>query len=120
MTDLAASAVARVRDDDIDVLVFAEHEDGSGQRLEIQRSLEATEQDLRRGMDTYCFVTERGATHYGGLERWSLAGDTITLTLSSDAASRLGVGPDVVIRLAKGTPPVSEVSAALAEVVRPS
>jgi Immunity protein 10 len=67
-TSFDASAVAFVRDDlNAQYLVLAEHADGSGRRLEVQRSLRVDAQDHSLGMDTYCLVTEDQATHYGGV-----------------------------------------------------
>jgi len=93
MTEFSARAVARLRDEDLgaDVLVLAEHEDGSGRRLELQRSLEVTDEDRRLGMDTFCLVNETGSVHYGGVEEWSLIDSELRLKLTDEAAAAMHV-----------------------------
>jgi hypothetical protein len=72
------------------VVVLAEHPDGSGLRLEIQRALEFDEQDRALGMDTYCLCTDSGATHYGGIVRHELSSPWLTIVLDVSAAEALG------------------------------
>ena len=88
----AASAVAVERDDDLNVeyLVLAEHHDRAGRRFEVQRPLEADEQDKALGQDTYCLVTESGATHYGGVRRWRVDDAMLVAELDATAAQTLG------------------------------
>lgn len=69
-------------------VVLAEHEDGSGLRLELQRSLT---DDADPGLDTYCLCTEDGACHYGGVASWSFTGRVLTLALDARAAAVFGV-----------------------------
>ena len=119
MIEFPARAVAFVRDEDLEVvlLVIAEFEDGSGQRIELQRSLAFTEEDRRSGMDTYCVVSDTGATHYGGVESASLAGDVLNIRFTADAADALGVASGYRIRL--GTADfVASVDEGLAEILR--
>lgn len=70
MTEFDAGAVAFSRDEEVgaEYLILAEHEDGSGPRIELQRALIVTDDDRRLGTDRYCLVNEGGVTHYGGLE----------------------------------------------------
>ncbi|WP_434048947.1 MULTISPECIES: Imm10 family immunity protein [Sorangium] len=53
--------------------ILAEHPDGSGTRLEIQKPLSSDEQDRRLGLDTRCLCTEEVATRHGGVMHWTLA-----------------------------------------------
>ena len=102
MMEFDARAVEFLRDDDLgaQVLVLAEHEDGSGRRLELQRALVITDSDRRLGMATYCLVNEVGATYYGGVEASSITGGVLELRLSDDAASIMDVNEGYRIRLA--------------------
>jgi Immunity protein 10 len=91
-TSFDASAVAFHRDDSLNAqyLVLAEHADGNGRWLEIQRSLQVDEQDQALGQDTYCLVTEEQATHYGGVLDWRIDGSTLDLDLTEEACRVLG------------------------------
>jgi hypothetical protein len=91
-TSFVASAVAFERADDLNAqyLVLAEHADGSGRRLEVQRSLRVDEQDRSLGMDTYCLVTEEQATHYGGVLDWRIEGSTLHVDLTEEADRVIG------------------------------
>lgn len=73
------------------VIVLAEEPDGSGKRLEIQRALEFDEQDRELGQDTYCVCTDQGATYYGGITSWEVAGDVLRIVLNTKAATALHV-----------------------------
>jgi hypothetical protein len=101
VTEFDASAVAFRRDEELNTeyLVLAENEDGSGQRVEIQRALTITDDDRRLGMDTYCIVSEGGVTHYGGVEGWSLDGAYLAIRLDQETARTLGVDGGYGIRL---------------------
>ena len=57
-----AQAVAFRRDEDLasEGLVFAEHADGSGRTVELQRGLTETEEDRRSGLFGYCVVIDGG------------------------------------------------------------
>ena len=115
MTEFDATAVAFVRDEEVDsaYLVLAENEDGSGERLEIQLSLTITDDDRRLGMDTYCLVNEGGATHYGGVEGWTLNGSVLDIKLDQDAAEELGVEGGYRIRLADPQKMAGEINVGL-------
>jgi len=91
-TSFVASAVAFERADDLNAqcLVLAEHPDGSGRRLEVQRSLRVDEQDRSLGMDTYCLVTEEQDTHYGGVLDWRIEGSTLHVDLTEEADRVMG------------------------------
>lgn len=93
VTVISARVVAVEEMTDLNTLavVFAEREDGSGGRLELQRALSFDEQDRAEGMDTYCLSMSSGATHYGGVLSWSLTPGTLELTLSREAAVDLGL-----------------------------
>ena len=91
-TSFDASAVAFERDDNLGAewLVLAEHPDGTGRRLEVQRPLQVDEQDLALGHDTYCLVTEEQATHYGGVLDWHIEESTLHLDLTGEASRAIG------------------------------
>lgn len=93
-----------------DVLVLAEGEHGEGRRLELQRSLDPTEDDRRLGMDVHCLADEAGATHYGGVTAWSFDGTTLRLELTTEAADVLGADGGYLITLAG---PAAEARAAV-------
>jgi hypothetical protein len=57
------------------------------------------EQDEALGMDTYSLSTEGGLTFYGGIESADLDGSTLTLRLTPDAASAIGLPRLMVLRL---------------------
>lgn len=102
MTEFVARAAAFSRDEELgtEYLVLAEHEDGSGQRIELQRALTITDDDRRLGMDTYCLVNEAGATYYGGVDGWVLEDGKLELRLDQEAAQVLDVEGGYRIRLA--------------------
>lgn len=81
-------------------VVLAEGPDGSGVRLEIQKSLSFDEQDRRYGQDTYCLCTEEGATYYGGVTSWTLTQDSLEVRLDATAAEALGVEGGFVVDFA--------------------
>lgn len=71
---------------------FSEEADGSGRSLLIQRQLgEVSQQDVELGHDTYCLITEDGATCYGGIIGFVLNRSTLEVTLSEEAASILSL-----------------------------
>lgn len=78
---------------------MAEHLDGSGRRIELQRTCSPDEQDRALGQDTYCLVTESGATHYGGIDHWAVEEGRPRLSLSTDAATALRLDTALSIRL---------------------
>ena len=88
-----ADAVAAQEMEDLNsfTLIVAENEDGSGSRLEIQKALAFDEQDRELGQDTYCVVTDTGATHYGGIESWVLEGGVLEIKLPTEVAGLLGL-----------------------------
>jgi hypothetical protein len=80
-------------------LYFAERDDDEGRVLEVQRGLEeATEQERRLGMDTYCVVDENQNTYYGGVARWRIARGRVELYFAPGAAQAFGAA-GYVIRL---------------------
>lgn len=101
MREFVARAAAAWRDEDIgfEAFVAAENEDGSGNRVELQRALEPDEEDRRLGIETYCLVTEDGAVHYGGVRAWSLHDNRLEIALTREAADVLGVDEGLGIRL---------------------
>lgn len=98
MRHFDAKAVAAVELADVNTfaVVLAEADDGSGQRLELQRALVVNDEDRERGWGTYCLVTDDGATVYGGLSSWKLDGDTLRIVLEHQAAAALGTDGFVI------------------------
>ena len=97
-----AKALTAVELPDINtfVVVLAEETDGSGMRLEIQKSLSFDEQDRRCGLDTYCLSTEEGTTYYGGVTSWTLTKGSLEIWLDAEAAEALGVEGGFVVHFA--------------------
>lgn len=93
-----ASAVAFETMADLNcfVIVLAEHADGTGERLELQRAITFDEQDRALGQDTYCLTTSDGATRYGGVRSHDLADGRLQIQLDDDAAATLGVDGFVI------------------------
>ncbi|XXT18297.1 Imm10 family immunity protein [Sorangium sp. So ce429] len=81
-------------------IILAEQHDGSGMRLEIQKSLSLDDQDRQIGLDTYCLCAEEGATYYGGVVSWTLTEDSLEILLDAKAAEALGVEGGYVIGFA--------------------
>jgi hypothetical protein len=108
MRRFKAKAVAPVELPDLNTfaVVLAEEPDGSGARLEIQKSLSFDEQDRRLGLDTYCLCTEEGATYYGGVTSWTLTQDSLEVRLDAQAAKALGVQGGFVVNFATENLPI--------------
>ena len=115
--DLLAMAAAYVVDNGVHVVVLAEHSDGSGWRLELQRGEEIDEQDRRLGLDAHCLVTHAQATHYGGVTSWRLADGVLSLELTSEAAQELNVPDDLVVRMPVGDSAREQVRRGLAVIL---
>ena len=86
------SAVIRVGftrsiEDNYEAVVLLDVE--SGDSIEFQRSLAHDPQDVALGMDTYAIVRGGAAVHYGGLVRFDVQDDVLTLELEPDAAAVL-------------------------------
>lgn len=98
MRSFTARAVAAEELPDLETfaVVFAENVDGSGQRLELQRSLPPNEDEEDEDMQTYCVCTEDGACCYGGVTGWSLDGARFELRLDERAARVFGADGFVV------------------------
>jgi hypothetical protein len=92
LNEFTARTAALVRDHDLgaEMLIVAEHEDGSGRRVEAHRALQVTDQDRRTGMATHCVVDDEGATYYGAIHTWSVSDRQVVITLTPDAAAALG------------------------------
>lgn len=97
---------AHVRDDEAgtEAIVLAELEDGTGQRIEIQRPIRAAGQDRALGQDIYCLVTESGATHYCGVTSWRSEGGELLMLLTPEASSALGLDDVVTLHLRLPSP----------------
>jgi len=80
-------------------VIVAENQDGSGCRIEIQRSHSFSEEDRRLGQDTYCVSTAAGASCYGCVSSWCLKGDVLEIHLDGKAARCLGVAGGFLVRL---------------------
>jgi Immunity protein 10 len=97
--DAAVAAVEQMDDVNAFVVILAEKEDGTGNRLEIQRALELDVTDEELGMGTYCLCVSSGATHYGGVTSWSVDSEYLVLALDPDAAEALGVPVEFSVAL---------------------
>ncbi len=82
------AVVGYLREPESKVEALVIHDEESGDRIEVQRSLTFDEQDRRLGMNTYCLVRQ-GASHYGGLQSWTIESGLLHLKLSSPAAAAL-------------------------------
>jgi hypothetical protein len=85
--------------EDVQVLVtvLAEHEDGSGARLEIQRALSFDRRDVDAGMNTYCVSTEKGGYSlrgHRGCHDWEWHAHS-ELELGSRESSRIALSASV-------------------------
>lgn len=84
---------------------LAQRTSGEGASLVLQCALTPPDaQDAATGMDTYCLMDERGAVHYGGIQRAELIGATLRFRFDRDAAGELGV-QDPGRELALAIPP---------------
>ena len=93
MLRFEAAKAAFVDDSDLGfrALVLAEHDDGSGRSLEVQRSSGFTDEHRSLGMDDYCVVVDGGVVHYGGVHSWTVSVDgTVRLELNLPASRVLG------------------------------
>ena len=104
MYEFTARALAATDLPDLSVfaVILAENRDGSGHRVEIQRSSSFSEQDRKLGQDTYCVSTDAGASYYGGISSWRLAEDRLEIHLDPKAAKALGVTGGFGVRLEAG------------------
>lgn len=113
-----AVAVEVLPDLDAEVAIFAERADGNGRRLELQRSFSRDPQDAKRGLDTYCLVTDEGATHYGGVESWRLSINELRLRLDAKASETLGIHREVDIPTSLTPQQTSSLEASLRSILR--
>ncbi len=97
MAEGATARIGYTRDADLDYEALVILDEPSGDTLEIQRSLAFDEQDVAAGEDTYCLVRGAAATYYGGVESWQVGAGAVTLRLSGEAASVLGLPVEVQI-----------------------
>ena len=71
---------------------LAQHPSGEGGDLMLQCALTPPDdQDAATGMDTYCLMDEKGAVHYGGIQRAELTDTTLRFRFDQDAADELGI-----------------------------
>ncbi|MGW6460137.1 Imm10 family immunity protein [Streptomyces sp. NPDC055078] len=89
-------------EDEVDEVIeagFSERGDGSGFVLSIQRTAyEPDDQDVSLGMDTYC-LSSGGRTHYGGILRAVKEGNSLQLSISSQAALSLDIPEEIKVHL---------------------
>jgi hypothetical protein len=95
MTERTTARIGYTRDADLNFEALVILDEHSGDTLEIQRSLSFDEQDTAAGMDTYCLVLSAGATHYGGVESWTVRDGLLKLSLSETASAVLQLPADV-------------------------
>jgi hypothetical protein len=65
--------------------------DNSEWFLSVQLSLEASEQDISLGHDTYAVTTSTGATHYNGIIGWGYWSYGVYMDFDDEAAGVLGL-----------------------------
>ncbi len=80
--------VAELEDVGAFVIALYDDRDDPSEWLEIQKSLDAEDQEP--DMDGYCICTSDGATHYGGILACVLDRHFLELRLSKNAAQALG------------------------------
>lgn len=85
--------------------MLAEHADGSGRTVELQRGLTETEEDRRSGLFGYCVVIDGGPSSYRCVDGWKVLGRDLILQLSTVAARDFGA-ESIVVRLPSGAVPV--------------
>jgi hypothetical protein len=96
---ISAAAVSAEPDEGWMGVSIAEHSDGSGWTLHLQRGwTEPDDQDVRLGQDTYSLVDGEGRTHYGGVIEACAAAQLLSLRLSPQAADVLDLG-DMALEL---------------------
>ncbi len=98
--DVREIGVEDPSEDDVLIVGLAEHRGGAdGRHLIFELALWSDEQDRDLGMDTYCLITETGATHYGGVTSCVLEGNMLNIALDADAATSLGIQAECELRL---------------------
>jgi hypothetical protein len=95
-----SASVQTIQEHNAFVIVLAENPDGTGARIEIQKSLVLDEQDHATGMNTYCLSDDSGACHYGGVVSWELFDACwLRLDLDGPAARALDVQNGFLLNL---------------------
>src|SRR5579884_1708916 len=91
--DFDAAALVTVEETiDAFTVGLAQHPSGEGAYLILQCALTPPDdQDAATGMDTYCLMDEKGAVHYGGIQRAELTDTTLRFRFDQDAAEELGI-----------------------------
>jgi hypothetical protein len=94
-------AVQEMEDADTFLITLADRADFPTHYIELQRSIgDYDEQDIDLGMDTYCIVTDSGATSYGGVVSCTMTDDSLDLEFSKEAEAKLGVkGYKIILAL---------------------
>lgn len=110
MSPLASGAVGLVtieeNQDGFMVGLFEDEAGLEGGCLILQSGLTPPdEQDTSLGLDSYCLLDEEDTVYYGGVTRASLEGDTLTLSLSAEAARALGVDRTMTLTVPSGDVP---------------
>ncbi len=95
---------------DIDAIGFAEHEDGSGVALVLQRQSGPVSDDAS---GDYSVSNHLGATVYGGVEAWSLDDNLLSLQLAPATSTTLGFAPSFVLELAVDRPQFADLRQSL-------
>jgi len=78
--------------EDLNAEVVVLSDETTGDRFELQRSIEFDDQDRAVGMDTYCVCMPWGATHYGGIGSWREHDGVLEISFTEEAAKALGMG----------------------------
>ncbi|WP_168220813.1 Imm10 family immunity protein [Streptomyces sp. RFCAC02] len=98
---------------------LSEDEQGAARHLILQCSLQPPdEQDVRLGMDTYCTITEEGATAYGGVAGATLRDSVLRLRFTPATADELELTePSLSLRLRVPGERITELGRALRRVL---
>jgi hypothetical protein len=110
-----AGAVEVLGDYNTFLVVLAESKDGRGARLEFQRSIEPDDDDIARGSEAYCLVTQMHASCYGGVKWWNVKKKALNLLLTERTADTIGTTCRIAIDMEL---PQSEIDAIVAGLER--
>ena len=98
MNELKAQVVAIQNDDDMLLVGFADHEYETNDYITLQRALNPTAQDKALSQDgIYIEINDQIRSYYGGINCIILSKDSVSLQLSSEAATE--VQSDVNIKV---------------------
>jgi hypothetical protein len=118
-SQITAQLVSLWRDDSLTGAALAERDDSSGWNLVFERSHAFTDADRKIGQDNYCITNEAGTAIYGGVTAWAIEGADLTMSLDGNASGKLGMAGETTITLAFDASSITELKAALTEILAP-